>query len=75
MENIVKKQKFILFLILSLFTITSLSAQYQKADNNDLEVYFRIFGEGEPLLIIGGGPGDGIDFSLLAAGDDDTCTI
>ncbi len=40
---------------------SNLSAQYQKAESTNLDVYFRVIGEGEPLLIIGGGPGDASD--------------
>lgn len=31
---------------------------YEKVLSHGLDVHYRIFGEGEPLLIIGGGPGD-----------------
>ena len=33
-------------------------AQYQKVNSSNLDVYYRIFGNGIPVLIIGGGPGD-----------------
>jgi proline iminopeptidase len=56
-----KKIRVNLILLIFLIVITNISAQYQKAGGVELEVYFRVFGEGEPLLIIGGGPGDNSD--------------
>ncbi len=50
-----------LIIILSLSFVVNLSAQYQKAASNGLDIYYRLFGDGEPLLIIGGGPGDASD--------------
>lgn len=47
-----------LILFLSFSLTWSLFAQYQKVESNNLDIYYRIFGEREPLLIIGGGPGD-----------------
>ncbi len=49
---------FLLSLAFSMLHTANLSAQYQKAESNGLDVHYRIFGTGEPLLIIGGGPGD-----------------
>jgi proline iminopeptidase len=49
---------FNLLAILLFFSTVGSHAQYQKVTNNDLDIYFRIFGEGTPILIIGGGPGD-----------------
>lgn len=47
------------FLIgLSLFFYINSFAQYQKVQNHELDIYYRIFGQGKPILIIGGGPGD-----------------
>lgn len=40
------------------------SAQWQKVNSNGLDVYYRIFGEGIPLLIVGGGPGTASDSFL-----------
>lgn len=37
---------------------SSIHNNYEKVIVHGLNVYYRIFGEGEPLLIIGGGPGD-----------------
>lgn len=51
----------ILILVFCLVFTSNLSAQYQKAESTNLDVYYRIFGEGEPILIIGGGPGDASD--------------
>lgn len=36
-------------------------ADYQKVINNNQDIYYRIIGDGTPLLIIGGGPGDNSD--------------
>jgi proline iminopeptidase len=33
-------------------------AQYNKIENSGIEIYYRIFGKGTPILILGGGPGD-----------------
>ncbi len=33
-------------------------SQYQKINSNGLDIYYRIFGEGTPILVLGGGPGD-----------------
>ena len=38
-----------------------LFAQYQKTENNGLEVFYRVIGQGRPLLVVGGGPGDNSD--------------
>lgn len=34
------------------------SAQYQKVNSHGLDIHYRIFGQGTPILIVGGGPGD-----------------
>jgi len=55
-------KKILALIIICLFWLSSiLGAEYQKVKSNDTDIYFRIFGEGEPLLIIGGGPGDASD--------------
>lgn len=56
-----KKGLFYIILFALILLISELSAQYQKVENQNLELYYRIFGEGEPLLIVGGGPGDNSD--------------
>jgi len=33
-------------------------AQDLKVNSHGLDIHFRVFGQGEPLLIVGGGPGD-----------------
>jgi len=43
-----------------LFSKNSIS-QDQKVMSNGLEIHYRIYGEGDPILIIGGGPGDHSD--------------
>lgn len=45
-------------LLLIIISGPDVMGQYQKVESHGLEVHYRIFGEGEPLLIIGGGPGD-----------------
>jgi len=41
-----------------IFNIVDSSAQFKNTNSNGLGIYYRVFGEGEPILIIGGGPGD-----------------
>jgi len=36
----------------------SLDIPYEKIQNKGVDIYYRIFGQGKPILIIGGGPGD-----------------
>ena len=56
-ESMNRKLSYILFFVL--FVLSNLSfAQYQKVNSMGLDIYYRIFGEGQPILIIGGGPGD-----------------
>ncbi|MBP7462158.1 MAG: alpha/beta hydrolase [Candidatus Delongbacteria bacterium] len=38
--------------------MSGIQAQYSTINNQGLDVYYRIFGTGQPILIIGGGPGD-----------------
>ena len=53
------KQKYIFIAaIVLLLTLNESFAQYQRVNSNGLDIYYRIFGEGTPILIIGGGPGD-----------------
>ncbi len=33
-------------------------AGYEKTDSHGLDIHYRIFGEGEPVLVVGGSPGD-----------------
>jgi len=35
--------------------------EFRKVNSQGLDIYYRVFGEGHPLLIIGGGPGDNSD--------------
>ncbi|MCP4220591.1 MAG: alpha/beta hydrolase [bacterium] len=46
---------------LACFFVFPVYAEYQKVNSVGLDVHYRVFGEGEPLLIIGGGPGDSSD--------------
>jgi proline iminopeptidase len=55
-----------LFLVLSM-TINNSQAQYQKVTSHGLDIYYRVFGTGSPILIIGGGPGDVSDRVLGVA--------
>ncbi len=66
----------LLFLLIAVLTISSY-AQHRKVSNNGLDIYYRIFGEGKPLLIIGGGPGDVSDryLSLCKLISDNYCCI
>lgn len=31
---------------------------YENTESHGLDIYYRVFGEGEPFLVVGGGPGD-----------------
>lgn len=42
---------------------------FWKVENKGTTIYFRIFGEGRPLLILGGGPGDNSDRYLSLSKD------
>ncbi len=50
-----------LIFVFIILPVTNVSAQFQKAKSTGMDVYYRTFGNGEPLLIIGGGPGDTSD--------------
>ncbi len=54
-------KKFLIPLFVILLCANGAFAQYQKVNSNDLDIHYRIFGEGSPLLILGGGPGDNSD--------------
>lgn len=62
-----KKQFLIVILLLTISANGQQSVPYQKVESNGLNVHYRVFGEGEPLLIIGGGPGDNADRYLSLA--------
>jgi len=51
---------FIALILLLSFSVKS-DGQYQKVNSKGLDVYYRVFGDGAPILIIGGGPGDNSD--------------
>lgn len=56
------KQIFIsLFLLLIIIFPIRIYSQYQKVSHNNVDIYYRDFGSGTPILIIGGGPGDHSD--------------
>ena len=44
-----------------------LSAQYRFVRSHGLDVSYQIFGEGSPILVLGGGPGDASDRYLALA--------
>ncbi len=45
-------------LIVTFFFALETHGQYKKVNSKGLEVYYRVYGDGDPILIIGGGPGD-----------------
>ena len=45
-------------LLILIFTYQSINAQHQLVKSHGLDIGYRIFGKGKPILIIGGGPGD-----------------
>lgn len=52
----------LLFIFLFLGSISvDCFAQHNHVESNGVEIYYRVFGKGEPLLILGGGPGDNAD--------------
>ncbi len=52
------KKILIMIMIIGVGIISIYPNQYQKVNSNGLDIYYRTFGEGKPILIIGGGPGD-----------------
>jgi len=53
-----KRNKIISALILCFVISQNVYAQHQKVNSSGLDIYYRIFGTGTPILILGGGPGD-----------------
>ncbi|KKS92924.1 MAG: Peptidase family S33, partial [Parcubacteria group bacterium GW2011_GWE2_43_12] len=53
-----KKLKFITLVLLISIARLNVFAQYHTVKSHELDIYYRIFGQGNPILIIGGGPGD-----------------
>lgn len=49
---------FVSLMVVSIFLNLSHAQQYNKVNSEGLDIYYRIYGEGKPLLILGGGPGD-----------------
>lgn len=45
-------------LILDILISLESSGQYQKVQSHGLDINYRILGSGQPVLVIGGGPGD-----------------
>lgn len=59
MKNIDTRIRIVFFAFLFLFVLhNSVYSQHQKVTNRNLDIYYRIIGTGNPMLIIGGGPGD-----------------
>jgi len=56
-----KTSRIFFAVFLFVFAIVNTYGQYKKVTSNGLDIYYRIFGEGVPVLIIGGGPGDSSD--------------
>ncbi|MFC2139800.1 alpha/beta fold hydrolase, partial [Bacteroidota bacterium] len=56
-----KKRIVITLITLCCLFVNNLFGQYEKVNSDGLDIYYRIFGEGKPVLIIGGGPGDSSD--------------
>jgi proline iminopeptidase len=48
-------------LFLFIFLHAAGAAPYQKVAGNGMDVYYRDFGAGTPILVLGGGPGDASD--------------
>ncbi len=60
-EDKLKKARFILFFFLGFLAFLNLPGQDLKVGSHGLDIHYRVFGQGFPLLIIGGGPGDVAD--------------
>jgi len=59
MKNFKIQVRIIIQIILFAILVQSTAySQFQKVNSNNLDIYYRIFGQGTPILIIGGGPGD-----------------
>ncbi len=54
---IILKQIFLCFLLLVIMP-KNIYSQYQYVNNDNTKIFYRVFGKGIPILIIGGGPGD-----------------
>jgi len=53
----IKKTAFIIFLFSSLLPAID-PVPYRKVASQGLDIYYRDFGKGAPMLVLGGGPGD-----------------
>ena len=54
-----KTMRYLAMLVLALvISLNTSYGQYKKVNSKGLDIYYRVFGDGEPVLIIGGGPGD-----------------
>ncbi|MBU8892162.1 MAG: alpha/beta hydrolase [Bacteroidales bacterium] len=59
MKNFKIQIRIILQIILFIILVQNTAySQFQKVNSNNLDIYYRIYGQGTPILIIGGGPGD-----------------
>jgi proline iminopeptidase len=53
--------RFFIILFLGALATLLVQGEYQKVNSSGLDVHYRVFGTGTPVLIIGGGPGDVAD--------------
>jgi len=58
---VVKRVLIVIFVMVNIIMANDLFAGFQKVTSQGLDIYYRVFGEGQPILIIGGGPGDNSD--------------
>jgi proline iminopeptidase len=55
MRCIMRRRKWIMMF---LFAFSASHAQYRSVSSHGLDVAYRVFGQGKPVLILSGGPGD-----------------
>lgn len=56
-----KGARFVTLLVLVLIAVPGLPGQDLTVSSHGLDIHYRVFGRGAPLLVIGGGPGDNAD--------------
>jgi lauroyl/myristoyl acyltransferase len=52
MEKQLKTIRITTLLLFALLLFKQAEGQYEKINNNGLDIYYRIFGQGQPILII-----------------------
>jgi proline iminopeptidase len=57
-ENVMKSLRMLIMVLLSFIFAMNSYGQDLKAKSHGLDIHYRIIGQGVPLLILGGGPGD-----------------